>query len=161
MILKEEKGRAGAALDDELTALLRMWDLEDAAEALAEHGWKSLSRLKRFKNGKHMHELGLPSGTVCALEAMLQSISCDTALTDSSGKTFDVEVKPTDALDAHSRIQNKLSEKTQHKVKPMSSRRERVCLLKLIKGKFISWVKSLMKKITNRCSPSSRRLTAP
>jgi len=72
-------------IDDELTALLRMWDLEDAAEALAEHGWKSVSRLKHFKRNKHMEELDLPSGTVCALEAMLP---------------LNVDVMPPDTHDA-------------------------------------------------------------
>jgi hypothetical protein len=72
--MKEEEERAGAGLDNELTALLLKWDLEDAAKALAKHGWKSVSRLKRFNSDMHMDELGLSSGTVCALEALLQTI---------------------------------------------------------------------------------------
>jgi hypothetical protein len=61
-------------IDDELTKLLRKWGLEDAVEALAKHGWNSVSRLKIFKRDEHMDELGLPSGTVCALEILIQSL---------------------------------------------------------------------------------------
>ena len=43
MIMNKEEERAGTALDDELTESLRMWDLVDADEALAEHDWESLS----------------------------------------------------------------------------------------------------------------------
>ena len=84
--IKEEEARTDAVLDDKLTALLRMWDLEDAGELLAEHGWKSMSRLKHFKLDKHMDKLGLPSGTVCVLQAMLQSIP-------------DMDVKLSDTID--------------------------------------------------------------
>ena len=65
-------------IDDELTQLLRKWGLEDAVEALAKHGWNSVSRLKIFKRDEHMDELGLPSGTVCALEILLQSLVTNT-----------------------------------------------------------------------------------
>ena len=99
-MIKEEEERADAVLDGELTALLRMWDLEDAAEALAEHGWKSVSRLKHFKRNKHMEELDLPSGTVCALEAMLQSIPSDVFVNNLSGETLNVDVMPPDTHDA-------------------------------------------------------------
>ena len=61
-------------IDDELTELLRKWGVQDAGEALAKHGWNSISRLKIFKRDEHMDELGLPSGTVCALEILLQSL---------------------------------------------------------------------------------------
>ena len=98
-MIKEEEERADAVLDGELTALLRMWDLEDAAEALAEHGWKSVSRLKHFQRNKHMEGLDLPSGTVCALEAMLQSIPFGIFATNSSGETIHVEVMPSDTID--------------------------------------------------------------
>jgi hypothetical protein len=99
-MIKEEEERADAVLDDELTALLRMWDLEDAAEALAEHGWKSVSRLKHFKHDKHMGELRLSSGTVSVLEAMLQSIPSDVFVNNLSGETLNVEVMPPDTHDA-------------------------------------------------------------
>ena len=65
-------------IDDELTQLLRKWGLEDAVEALAKNGWNSVSRLKIFKRDEHMDELGLPSGTVCALEILLQSLVTNT-----------------------------------------------------------------------------------
>ena len=68
-MINEEEERADAVLDGELTVLLRMWDREDAAEALAEHGWKSMSWLKHFKHDKRMDELRLSSGTVSLLEA--------------------------------------------------------------------------------------------
>ena len=53
--------------------MLLKWDLEDTAKLLAKHGWKSVSRLKRFNSDTHMGELGLSSGAVCTLEALLQS----------------------------------------------------------------------------------------
>jgi hypothetical protein len=62
-----EEENSVAALDNELTALLQVWNLEDAAGALTKHGWKSVSRLK-LKNHQHMDELGLPSGTASARE---------------------------------------------------------------------------------------------
>ena len=68
-MINEEEERADAVLDGELTVLLRMWDREDAAEALAKHGWKSMSRLKHFKHDKRMDELRLSSGTMSLLEA--------------------------------------------------------------------------------------------
>ncbi len=48
----KEEERAGAALDDELTESLRMWDLVDADEALAEHDWESLSWIKCFNDNR-------------------------------------------------------------------------------------------------------------
>ena len=65
-------------IDGELTELLRKWGLENAVEALAKHGWNSVSQLKIFKLDEHMDELGLPSGTVCALEILLQSLVANT-----------------------------------------------------------------------------------
>ena len=65
-------------IDGELTELLRKWGLENAVEALAKHGWNSVSQLKIFKLDEHMDELGLPSGTVCALEILLQSLVTNT-----------------------------------------------------------------------------------
>ena len=52
MIMNKEEERAGAALDDELTESLRMWDLVDADEALAEHDWESASRIKCFNDNR-------------------------------------------------------------------------------------------------------------
>ena len=52
MIMNKEEERAGAALDDELTESLRMWDLVDADEALAEHDWESVSRINCFNDNK-------------------------------------------------------------------------------------------------------------
>jgi hypothetical protein len=66
--MSEEEDRAEAALDNELAAMLREWDLEDAADPLARHGWKSASRLKHFKIDQCIHELSLPS------ESLLLSI---------------------------------------------------------------------------------------
>ena len=65
-------------IDDELTKLLRKWGLEDAVEALAKHGWNSVSQLKIFKRDEQMDELGLPSDTVCVLEILLQSLVTNT-----------------------------------------------------------------------------------
>jgi hypothetical protein len=57
---------------------LRKWGLEDAVEALAKHGWNSVSQLKIFKRDEQMDELGLPLDTVCALEILLQSLVTNT-----------------------------------------------------------------------------------
>jgi hypothetical protein len=65
--------RGRAQLDDELTALLRERDLEDATEALGEGGWKSVSRLKRMRD-EDVGELGVPRGTARALEDVLRSL---------------------------------------------------------------------------------------
>ena len=65
-------------IDDERTQLLRKWGLEDAVEALAKHGWNSVSQLKIFKRDEQMDELGLPSDTVCVLEILLQSLVTNT-----------------------------------------------------------------------------------
>jgi hypothetical protein len=65
-------------IDDELTKLLRKWGLEDTVEALAKHGWNSVSQLKIFKRDEQMDKLGLPSDTVCALEILLQLLVTNT-----------------------------------------------------------------------------------
>ena len=73
MAKERGKKRGRAQLNDDLTALLRKWDLEDAAEALAEGGWKSVSRLKKMKD-QDVGELGLPRGTARELEELLRSL---------------------------------------------------------------------------------------
>ena len=59
--------KRGRADRQDLTALLHKWDFQDASDALAEGGWKSVLRLKRTKT-----EDGLPKWTMRVLEAMLQ-----------------------------------------------------------------------------------------
>ena len=73
MAKERGKKRGRAQLNDDLTALLRKWDLEDAAEALAEGGWKSVSRLKKMED-QDVGELGLPRGTARELEELLRSL---------------------------------------------------------------------------------------
>ena len=60
-------------LNDDLRALLRKWDLEDAAEGLAEGGWKSVSRLEDMED-QDVVGLDLPRGTAKALKKMLRSL---------------------------------------------------------------------------------------
>ena len=73
---KEQKSvviKPPKTVDKELAALLTKWGLDDAAKALAKHGWTKVLLLKQFNPDKHMDELGLSSGQACGLVALLQS----------------------------------------------------------------------------------------
>jgi len=61
-------------VDKELAALLTKWGLDDAAKALADRGWTTVSLLRQFNPDKHMDELDLSSDQACGLVALLQSI---------------------------------------------------------------------------------------
>jgi hypothetical protein len=82
-------------VDNELAALLTKWDLDDAAKALAKHGWTSVSLLKQFNPDKHMDELGLSSGKACGLIALLQSIPFTVSVLNG-GVKYEFEVLPSD-----------------------------------------------------------------
>ena len=91
--MSEEEDRAEAALDNELAAMLREWDLEDAANPLARHGWKSASRHKHFKIDQRIHELSLPS------ESLLLSIPFNISVKTHAGDSFVFEAMPSDTVD--------------------------------------------------------------
>ena len=86
-------------VNKELAALLTKWDLDDAAKALAKHGWTTVSLLRQFNLDKHMDELGLSSGKVCGLIALLQSMIPFTVIVlYGLGKRLKFEVLPSDPV---------------------------------------------------------------
>lgn len=86
-------------VDKELAALLTKWDLDDAAKALAKHGWTTVSLLRQFNPDKHMDELGLSSGKVCGLIALLQSIPITVSVLYGRLKVrWEFEVLPSDSV---------------------------------------------------------------
>lgn len=85
-------------VDKELAALLTKWDLDDAAKALAKHGWTTVSLLRQFNPDKHMDELGLSSGKVCGLIALLHSIPFTVDVLYGLGKRLKFEVLPSDPV---------------------------------------------------------------
>jgi hypothetical protein len=89
-------------VDNELAALLTKWDLDDAAKALAKHGWTTVSLLKQFNPDKHMDELDLSSGQACGLVALLQSIQevPITVRVFYEGFRYEFEVLPSDSVGA-------------------------------------------------------------
>jgi hypothetical protein len=90
-------------VDKELAALLTKWGLDDAAKALAKHGWTKVSLLKQLNPDKHMDELGLSSGQACGLIALLQVMqevpfTVSVSVHGIINPNYKVEVLPSDSV---------------------------------------------------------------
>ena len=69
--------RAGPKMDSELMAMLREWDLEDAVDALLNHGCKSLKRLRKMPLIE-ISALGLPPATSRDLQELIETVKSKT-----------------------------------------------------------------------------------
>ena len=69
--------RRDSQLDQEVVHKLQEWDLEDAADALARAGCKSLKRLRKMIDGDVVDKLGLPIATARELRDLVQSLKAE------------------------------------------------------------------------------------